>query len=75
MLIDGFNDTCNNIDASYLKVGDESMSAISFRTTGKGNLPHLYYILCKPDPLGAYSNTVSCSVTGALLFVEVHIGK
>ena len=29
-------------------VGDKSMSLICFWTTAKGNLPHLYYILCKP---------------------------
>ena len=39
MLINGFNAACNNIAASDLKVGDESMSAIRFRTTAKGNLP------------------------------------
>ena len=45
-LIDGFNAECKNIAASFLKVGDESMSAIRFRTTAKGNLPHLSYIFC-----------------------------
>ena len=31
-------------DASYMKVFDESMSAIRFQTAVKGNLPHLSYI-------------------------------
>ena len=51
--IDGFNEACSNIAASYLKVGDDSMSAIRFFTTSKEDLPHLYYIFYKPEPLGA----------------------
>ena len=69
MLIDGFNVVCKNIDAGFLKVGDESMSAIRFRTTAKGNLPHLSYILRKPEPLGTEFNTVAFSVTGALISI------
>ena len=49
--INCFNETCNNISASSLKFGDESMSAIRFWTTTKGNLTHLFYILIDPDPL------------------------
>ena len=40
-LIDGFNATYKNISASFLKVGDESMSAIRFRTTEKRELTSL----------------------------------
>ena len=58
---------CKNIAASFLKVGDESISAIRFRTTAKGNLPHLFYILRKPEPLETEFNTVAFSVTGDLL--------
>ena len=36
-LIDGFNGECNTIAASYLKVGDESMSEIRFGATAKWN--------------------------------------
>ena len=32
-LINGFNKACNNIAASYLKVGNESMGSIRFHTT------------------------------------------
>ena len=67
-LFDGFNTACKNIAASFLKVGDESMSTIRFRTMAKGNLPHLSYIFRKPEPLGTELKTVACSVTGALLF-------
>ena len=41
VLIDGFNDSCKNIAASYMKVRDESMSIIRFCTTQKGN-----YLTC-----------------------------
>ena len=72
VLIGGFNEACNNIAVSYLEVGGDSISAIIFWTTVKGNLPHLSYIFCKPEPLGTKFKTVSCSVTGSFLFVEVH---
>ena len=75
MLFDGLNTACKNIAASFLKVGGESMSAIRCRTTAKGNLPHLSYIFQKPEPLGTEFKTVACSVTGALLFIEVQRGK
>ena len=51
------------------------MSIVIFRTTAKGNLPHLSYIFRKPEPLGTDFKTVDCSVTGALLFIEVKRGK
>ena len=41
MLIDGFNVACKNIDASYLKVGGESMSVILFGQQKKGT-----YLTC-----------------------------
>ena len=63
LLTGGLNEACKNIDASYLKVGDESTNAIRFRTTSKGNLPHLSYIFRKPEPLESEFNTVAYSVT------------
>ena len=71
MLTDGFNEECKNIASSYLKVGDEYMSAISFWTTEKGDLPHLTYIFHKTEPLGIEFNTLFCSVTGYLIFIKV----
>ena len=55
--------------------GGESMSAIRFRTTAKGNLLHLSYIFRKPEPLGTEFKTVACYVTRDLLFTEVQRGK
>ena len=74
-IFDGFNTACKNIAASFLKLGDESMSAIRFWTTVKGNLPHLSYMFRKLEPLGTELKTVVCSVTGALIFTEVQRGK
>ena len=71
LLIDGFNEACKNIAAIYLNVGDDSMSAIHFQAMVKGNLPHLSYIYRKPEPLGTYFKTITCYITGYLLFVEV----
>ena len=59
MLIYGFNKEFSNIASSYLKVGDDSMSAIQFHTTSKGNLTHLYNIFHKPEPLGTEVKTVA----------------
>ena len=59
LLIDVFNELCSNIAASYHKVGDESMSAIRFCKTLKGDLLHLSYIFRKPEALGADFKTVA----------------
>ena len=66
MLIYGFNTACKNISASSLKVGDESMSEIRFRTTAKGKLPHLFYIFRKLYPLGIDFKTVAFSINKGL---------
>ena len=59
ILFDGFNTACKNIAASFFKVGDESMIAIRFRTTAKGNLPHLSYIFRNPKSLGTEFKTIA----------------
>ena len=74
-LIYGFNEACKDIAAISLKVWDDSTIAVNFWTMTKGKLPHLSYILRKPEPLGAEFNTVTCSSTGALLLIEVQRGK
>ena len=75
MLIYGFNEARNNIASSSLKVGYESMSAILFWTTTKGNLPHLSYIFREPEQLGTEFRTVDFSVTGTFLLIEVNRRK
>ena len=52
LLIDVFKKSYKNIAASYLKVGDDSMSATHIQTTAKGNLPYLSYTFHNPKPLG-----------------------
>ena len=42
---------------------------------GKRELTSLVLYFRNPEPLGTEFKTVACSVTGALLFIEVHIGK
>ena len=74
-LINGFNYSCKNIVASYMKVWDQSMRAIRFRTTLKGKLPHLYCFFCNTQPLGTKFKTMSCYGNGALMFVDIIIGK
>ena len=51
------------------------MSAVRFWTTARRDLPHLSYILRKPESLGTDFNTVACYFTGALLFAEIQRGK
>ena len=61
MLIDVFNEAYNNIAAGYLKVVGDSMSAIRFLVTVKGELPHLSYISRYQEPWEADFKTVACS--------------
>ena len=71
LLTNFFNGAFNNISASYLKAGGESMSAIRFRMMTKGNLHFLSYIFLKLEPLGTELKTVACYVAGAFLFIEL----
>ena len=71
LIIDGFNESCKNFAASFLKVRDKSMSATRFWMMAKGNLLNLSHIFRKPETLGTEFKTVAYSVTGNLIFVEV----
>ena len=75
MFIGLFNVACLNIAVSYLKFRDDSTSVIQFHTTLKGDLPQFSYILRKPEPLGTEFKTVACSITGALISLEIQWGK
>ena len=66
-MINGLNWAFNNIAASYIKVEYESMSAIRFHTTSKGDLPNLYYIFCNPETLETEFKTVICYKTVSLI--------
>ena len=75
MLINGFYEACNSIDASYLKVDNESISVICSWTTEKGVLPHLSYVFRNTELLGTKFKTVACSVNDAFLFIDIDRGK
>ena len=50
-------------------MGGDSMSANHLRTTVKWNLPPLYYIFHKPEPLGIEFKTLACYNTRAFLLL------
>ena len=58
-LIDGFNESRRQIASGIEKTADESMSAILFRTTPKGYLPHYSYISRNPETLGTDMKNVA----------------
>lgn len=47
----GFNRLYNNVSACFLKVENDLISAICFRTKVKVYLRHLSYIVRKPETL------------------------
>ena len=74
--IDDFNDIRkNNVESSWIKVLDESMSAWRPRTSKNGGLPNISYIIRKPEPLGTEFKTVCCPVTGVMTYMEIQRGK
>ena len=73
--MDGFNDACKKIAASYLKVGDESMSDSHFQTTAKGDSHQLSHILRMSEPMDTEFNTEAFYFTWGLIFLETKILK
>jgi hypothetical protein len=68
LMVDGYNKNRHEwVAASVRKVLDESMSAWCPQTTKTGGLPHLSFILRKPEPLGTEFKVIACAVTGMLL--------
>ena len=62
------------VSASFMKTMDESMSAFRPQTRATGNLPHLSFILRKPENLGTEFKVVACPVTGIILYLEIQKG-
>ena len=60
---------------SIIKVLNELMSAFSPQTTKTGNLPHLSYVLRKPEPLGTELKCVLCYCLMVFLFFDICRGK
>jgi hypothetical protein len=67
LMVEGYNANRHSwVAASIRKVLDESMSAWRPQTSKSGDLPHLSFILRKPEPLGTEFKTIACAVTGEL---------
>jgi hypothetical protein len=65
LMVDGYNANRHDwVAASIRKVLDETMSAWCPQTTKTGGLPHLSFILRKPEPLGTEFKTIACTKTG-----------
>jgi len=63
------------VSASFMKTMDESMSAFRPQTRATGNLPHLSFILRKPENLGTEFKVVACPITGIILYLEIQKGR
>ena len=74
-IIDGFNESSRQIAFRVGKTADEWMSAIQFRTTPKGYLPHYYYIFGIPEQLGTDMSNLECSRLGTMLYLDIQKGK
>jgi hypothetical protein len=67
LMVEGYNKKRHDlIAASVRKTLDESMSAWCPQTSKTGGLPHLSFILRKPEPLGTEFKTIACTATGKL---------
>ena len=63
--IDGFNANRKKVVQSpNKKVMDETMSAFFSDTRKTGNLPHLSYVMRKPEPLGTEFKTMAAADLG-----------
>ena len=54
---------------------DESMSAWCPRASKRGGLPHISYVIRKPEPLGTEFKTAADPATGIMLALEIQEGK
>ena len=71
-LVEDFNtNRAEKIAASVYKVVDELISAWRPQSTPKGGLPHLSFIMRKPEPLGTEFKSLVCSITGKITIVCV----
>jgi hypothetical protein len=75
-LVEGFNENWQSmVAAGKWKVLDESMSAWHPQKTKTGGLPHISFIMRKPEPLGTEFKVVACPQTGLFLYLEIQRGK
>ena len=57
------------------ETADESMSAIRFWTTPKGDLPHYWFILSKLKPLETELKNAVCDRLGVMLYLDIQKGE
>jgi len=62
------------VSASFMKMMDESMSAFCPQMQATGNLPHLSFILHKPENLGTEFKVIACPITKIIIFLEIQKG-
>lgn len=65
----------SNIAAGAIKVLDESMSAWHPQTTKTGRLPHISFIIRKPEPLGTEFKVIASPALNVGLAIELQEGK
>lgn len=74
-LFDDFNaNRRSHLQSSNVKTDDETISAFRPQTEKTGNLPHLLYIMRKPENLGTEFKTVACSILKVMLALELQQG-
>ena len=74
--IEEFNESrIKAIATSSWKCFDESIFAFRPRTTKTGGLPHLVYIIRKPEPFGIEVKVVCDPPTGCMVGMELQEGK
>ena len=74
--VDQFNVSCRaKIRVSWWKTLDESMFAYCLQKTKTGGLPHLSFVLYKPEPLGSETKDVGCTELKVKMVMELQEGK
>jgi hypothetical protein len=69
---DQFNENrCLTLAGSNICPMDESMSAFRPRTTKTGNLPHLSFVLRKPENLGTEMKNSACGRTQIMRYLQL----
>jgi hypothetical protein len=74
-VVKGFNENRRRTTrAGRVLTMDELMAAFRPRTSKRGGLPHLSFIMRKPKPLGTVFKCVADGSTGIMLFLELQKG-
>ena len=70
----GFNENRKaKINAPNLQVLNKTMSAFCPQTTKTGNLPHLSYVMRKPEPLSTEFKTLTAAYIGMYIYELKHL--